>query len=165
VLRPRNRACGGNGARLDRSVPEVRAPRPGPADGRAIDQDADAERSRGGRAGHRTSPRPPRHASLAFDFVDVFTWRSASTFLGHYIDRLFARSARDPHRRGTLVRGLGWFAGGLWCYVIARWLWTHYGRDLGELPGMIWGGLFLVIFNTVCPTPRRYAISVTNVVS
>jgi len=91
----------------------------------------------------------PRHASLAFDFVDVFSVAFCFTFLGHYIDRLLLALPGIRTGVGPLVRGLGWFAGGLWCYVIARWLWTHYGRDLGELPGMIWGGVFLVIFNTV----------------
>jgi hypothetical protein len=91
----------------------------------------------------------PRHASLAFDFVDVFSVAFCFTFLGHYIDRLLLALPGIRTGVGPLIRVLGWFAGGLWCYVIARWLWIHYGRDLGELPGLIWGGVFLVIVNSV----------------
>jgi len=91
----------------------------------------------------------PRHASLAFDFVDVFSVAFCFTFLAHYIDRLLLALPGIRTGVGPIVRLLGWFAGGLWCYVIARWLWIHYGRDLGELPGLIWGGVFLVIFNSV----------------
>jgi len=47
------------------------------------------------------------------------------------------------------VRVIGWFAGGLWCAVIARWLWIHFGRELGELPGLIWGGVLLVVLELV----------------
>ena len=45
---------------------------------------------------------------------------------------------------GRLVRVAGWFAGGLWCYVVARWLWLRYGRDLNDLPGLVWGGVFFI---------------------
>jgi len=91
----------------------------------------------------------PRHASLAFDFVDVFSVVFCFTFLGHYIDRLLLALPGIRTGVGPIVRVLGWFAGGLWCYVIARWLWIHYGRDLGELPGLVWGGVFLVVLNAV----------------
>ena len=50
---------------------------------------------------------------------------------------------------GPVVRIVGWFAGGLWCAVIARWLWMQYGRDLRELPGLIWGGVLLVVLELV----------------
>src|SRR5436309_2488918 len=50
---------------------------------------------------------------------------------------------------GPLVRLAGWFAGGLWCYVVARWLWIRFGRDLNELPGLLWGGVFLVVLELV----------------
>jgi hypothetical protein len=46
---------------------------------------------------------------------------------------------------GPLVRVVGWFAGGLWCAVVARWLWHLYGRDLAELPAVWWGGVLLVL--------------------
>jgi hypothetical protein len=45
---------------------------------------------------------------------------------------------------GKIVRVFGWFAGGLWCYVLARWALLAYGRDTRGLPGLFWGGLFFV---------------------
>jgi len=91
----------------------------------------------------------PRHASLLSDFVDVFTVAFCFTFLAPYVDRLLLAVPGIRTGVGPVVRVLGWFAGGLWCAVIARWLWMNLGRDLGELPGLIWGGVFLVIFNSV----------------
>jgi len=99
----------------------------------------------------------PRHASLAFDFVDVFSVAFCFTFLGHYIDRLLLALPGIRTGVGPIVRLLGWFAGGLWCYLIARWLWIHYGRDLEELPGLVWGGVFLVVLELV--TRRQSANS------
>jgi hypothetical protein len=91
----------------------------------------------------------PRHASLLSDFVDVFTVAFCFTFLAPYVDRLLLGVPGIRTGVGPVVRVVGWFAGGLWCAVIARWLWMNLGRDLGELPGLIWGGVFLVIFNSV----------------
>ena len=91
----------------------------------------------------------PRHASLFSDFVDVFTVAFCFTFLAPYVDRLLLAVPGIRTGVGPVVRVVGWFAGGLWCAVIARWLWMNLGRDLGELPGLIWGGVFLVIFNSV----------------
>jgi len=91
----------------------------------------------------------PRHASLVSDFVDAFTVAFCFTFLGHYVDRLLLALPGIRAGVGPVVRVVGWFAGGLWCGVIARWLWMQYGRDLGELPGLIWGGVFLVILELV----------------
>ena len=50
---------------------------------------------------------------------------------------------------GKVVRVLGWFAGGLWCYVLARWALLAYGRDVRQLPSLIWGGLFFVALQFV----------------
>ena len=91
----------------------------------------------------------PRHASLVSDFVDAFTVAFCFTFLGHYVDRLLLALPGIRAGVGPVVRVVGWFAGGLWCGVIARWLWMQYGRDLGELPGLIWGGVFMVILELV----------------
>ena len=91
----------------------------------------------------------PRHASLAFDFVDVFSVAFCFTFLAPYIDRLLLALPGIRTGVGPIVRLLGWFAGGLWCYLIARWLWIHYGRDLEELPGLVWGGVLLVVLELV----------------
>ena len=91
----------------------------------------------------------PRHGSLASDFVDTFTVAFCFTFLGHYLDRLLLALPGIRTGVGPMVRVIGWFAGGLWCAVIARWLWMHYGRDLRDLPGLVWGGVFLVALELV----------------
>jgi len=91
----------------------------------------------------------PRHGSLGSDFVDSFTVAFCFTFLGSYIDRLLLALPGIREGVGPLVRVVGWFGGGLWCYVIARWLWMHYGRELRDLPGLVWGGVFLVILELV----------------
>ena len=91
----------------------------------------------------------PRHGSLGSDFVDVFTLAFCFTFLAPYVDRLLLALPDVRTGVGPVVRVAGWFAGGLWCYVIARWLWIRFGRELGELPGLLWGGVFLVVFELV----------------
>jgi hypothetical protein len=91
----------------------------------------------------------PRHTTLASDFVDAFTVAFCFTFLGHYVDRMLLALPGIRSGAGPVVRVVGWFAGGLWCAVIARWLWMQYGRDLRELPGLMWGGVFLVVLEFV----------------
>ncbi|PYP49173.1 MAG: hypothetical protein DMD45_15495 [Gemmatimonadetes bacterium] len=91
----------------------------------------------------------PRHGSFGSDYVDAFTVAFCFTFLGNYVDRLLLALPGIRTGVGPLVRVAGWFGGGLWCYVIARWLWMHYGRDLRDLPGLVWGGVFLVVLNSV----------------
>jgi hypothetical protein len=91
----------------------------------------------------------PRHASLAADFVDTFAVAFCFTFLGRYIDAVLRALPEIETGFGPLVRVAGWFAGGLWCYIVARWLWVRFGRDLGDLPGLVWGGVFLVVLELV----------------
>jgi hypothetical protein len=97
----------------------------------------------------------PRHASILIDFVDAFTVAFCFTFLGHYVDAMLLALPGIRTGVGHLVRVAGWFAGGLWCYVIARWLWIRYGREPSELPSLLWGGAFLVawelVMNRVAP--------------
>src|SRR2546427_7786111 len=76
--------------------------------------------------------RPPR--STLFPYTTLF------------------RSETGP---GRLVRLAGWFAGGLWCYLVARWLWIRYGRDLNDLPGLVWGGAFLVVLELIMSAVDR----------
>ncbi len=71
----------------------------------------------------------PRHASLGSDFVDAFSVAFCFTFLGQYVDRVLLALPGIRAGVGPAVRVVGWFAGGLWCAVIARWLWMQYGRD------------------------------------
>ena len=91
----------------------------------------------------------PRHGSLGADFVNTFAVAFCFTFLGYYVERLLLALPDIHSGAGPLVRLAGWFAGGLWCYVVARWLWIRFGRDLNELPGLLWGGVFLVVLELV----------------
>lgn len=91
----------------------------------------------------------PRRGSLGADFVDVFTLAFCFTFLGHYVEALLRGLPGIETGVGQLVRLAGWFAGGLWCYVVARWLWIKYGRDLNDLPGLVWGGVFLIVLELI----------------
>lgn len=91
----------------------------------------------------------PRSDGLLLDYFDVFTLAFCFALIGHYIEVLLWRLPGINTGAGKLVRLAGWFAGGLWCYVIARWLWLQYRRDLADLPGLIWGGVFLVVLELV----------------
>jgi len=91
----------------------------------------------------------PRHGSLGADFVNTFAVAFCFTFLGYYVERLLLALPDIHSGAGPLVRLAGWFAGGLWCSVVARWLWIRFGRDLNELPGLLWGGVFLVVLELV----------------
>ena len=86
----------------------------------------------------------PRHTSFLWDYVDAFTLAFCFTFIGHYVEVLLLALPQIEVGAGRLVRITGWFAGGLWCYVVARWLWLRYGRDLTDLPGLLWGGVFFI---------------------
>jgi len=86
----------------------------------------------------------PRHAGLLLDYVDAFTLAFCFTFIGHYVEVLLLALPKIETGAGRLVRVAGWFAGGLWCYVVARWLWLRYGRDVNDLPGVVWGGVFFI---------------------
>ena len=91
----------------------------------------------------------PRHASPFSDFVDAFTVALCFTFPAPYVDRLLLALPGIRTGVGPMVRVVGWFAGGLWCAVIARWLWMNLGRDLRDLPGLVWGGVLLVVLELV----------------
>lgn len=91
----------------------------------------------------------PRHAGLVSDFVDAFTLAFCFAFLGHYVEVAAVALPDVETGVGRLVRVAVWFAGGLWCYVVARFLWVKYGRDLNELPSLIWGGVLFVAIELV----------------
>src|SRR2546428_368548 len=58
----------------------------------------------------------------------------------------------EGYQAFTALKKMGvalWFAGGLWCYVVARFLWVKYGRDLNELPSLIWGGVLFIAIELV----------------
>ena len=86
----------------------------------------------------------PRHGTLVWDFLDVFTLAFCFAFIGYYVEVLLLALPGIATGIGRLIRVAGWFAGGLWCYVIGRFLWSIYGRDIAELPGLVFGGVFFV---------------------
>jgi hypothetical protein len=101
----------------------------------------------------------PRHAGLASDAFDVFSIAVAFTFLGALLDVLLLALPGIMQGLGWLVRFAGWFAGGLWCTVIARWLWFHYARDLAALPGLVWGGLAMIVIQILMLVIRNKRFS------
>jgi len=86
----------------------------------------------------------PRHGTFLWDFVDAFTLAFSFTYVGHWVEVLLLKIPGIETSGGKIVRVFGWFAGGLWCYVLARWALVLYGRDTRELPSLLWGGLFFV---------------------
>jgi hypothetical protein len=97
----------------------------------------------------------PRHGTFLGDFIDVFIVAFCFTFLAPYIDVFLRALPGIDVGPGRLVRLAGWFAGGLWCYLIGRWLWIKFGRELNDLPRLIWGGVFLVIYELVMNSVTR----------
>jgi hypothetical protein len=86
----------------------------------------------------------PRHGPLAWDLLDAFTLAFCFTYVGHLVEVLLLKIPGIETPTGKLIRVVGWFAGGLWCYEVGRWLLLLYGRDTGELPSLMAGGLFFV---------------------
>jgi hypothetical protein len=86
----------------------------------------------------------PRHGPLRWDLLDAFTLAFCFTYVGHLVEVALLRIPGIETGTGKFVRVLGWFGGGLWCYEVGRWLLVLYGRNPGELPPLMWGGLFFV---------------------
>lgn len=86
----------------------------------------------------------PKHGQLAWDLLDAFTLAFCFTFIGYFVEVLLLKIPGVESPGGKIVRVLGWFAGGLWCYEVGRWLLVAYGRNTGELPPLLWGGVFFV---------------------
>jgi hypothetical protein len=86
----------------------------------------------------------PHHGSLGWDLLDAFTLAFCFTYVGHLVEVVLLQVPGIETSTGKVVRVLGWFAGGLWCYVVARWLLLLYGRNTDELPTLLWGGFFFV---------------------
>jgi len=81
--------------------------------------------------------------------LDAFTLAFSFTYIGHWVEVVLLKIPGIETGGGKIVRVLGWLAGGLWCYVLARWALVAYGRDTRQLPGLIWGGLFFVALQFV----------------
>lgn len=86
----------------------------------------------------------PRHGPTSWDLLDAFTLAFCFTYVGHLVEVLLLKIPGIETPRGKLVRVLGWFAGGLWCYELGRWVLVLYGRSTSELPPLMWGGVFFV---------------------
>lgn len=86
----------------------------------------------------------PRHGAFGWEFLDAFTLAFCFTYVGHLVEVLLLRIPGIETPGGKIVRVFGWFAGGLWCYELARLALRLYGRNTGELPPLIWGGVFFV---------------------
>src|SRR6266850_1349440 len=86
----------------------------------------------------------PGHGAFGWQFLDAFTIAFSFTYVGHLVEALLLKIPGIETPGGKIVRVLGWFAGGLWCYVLARWALVLYGRDTRELPSLLWGGVFFV---------------------
>jgi hypothetical protein len=97
----------------------------------------------------------PRPLGLFWGFVDTFTLAFCFAFLGQYVDVAALAIPGIATGLGRLVRVGVWFAGGLWCYVVARFLWVKYGRDLNELPSLAWGGVILIAAELVMRAVRH----------
>jgi len=86
----------------------------------------------------------PRHGTFGWDFLDAFTLAFSFTYVGHLVEVLLLKIPGIETPGGKIVRVFGWFAGGLWCYELARLALFLYGRNTGELPPLWWGGVFFV---------------------
>lgn len=86
----------------------------------------------------------PRQGPLGWDLLDAFTLAFCFTYVGHLVEVLLLKIPGIETPTGKVIRVVGWFAGGLWCYEVGRWLLLLYGRDTGKLPSLMAGGLFFV---------------------
>lgn len=80
----------------------------------------------------------------SYDFLDAFTIAFSFCYVGYLVEKALLKLPGIETGGGRIVRVLGWFAGGLWCYVLGRWVLVAYGKDTSALPSLIWGGLFFV---------------------
>jgi len=99
----------------------------------------------------------PRQGAIGWDLLDDFTLAFAFTYVGYWVDVLLLKVPGIETGSGFLVRLLGWFAGGLWCYELGRWALLAYGRDTTLLPPLLYGGFWLValelVLNVLKPRP------------
>ena len=86
----------------------------------------------------------PKHGPLGWDLLDAFTVAFSFCFIGYLVEKALLNLPGIETGGGKVIRVLGWFAGGLWCYVLARWALLAYGRNTSELPSLIFGGVFFV---------------------
>jgi hypothetical protein len=85
-----------------------------------------------------------RRSTFGWDFLDAFTLAFSFTYVGHLVEVLLLKIPEIETPVGKIVRVFGWFAGGLWCFELGRWVLLLYGRSTSELPPLLWGGVFFV---------------------
>jgi hypothetical protein len=93
----------------------------------------------------------------SFDWLDAFTIAFSFCYVGYLVEKALLMLPGIETGIGKLIRMLGWFAGGLWCWVLARWALLAYGRDISQLPSLLWGGLFFVGLQLVVHTILQVA--------
>ena len=86
----------------------------------------------------------PRQGSLGWDLLAAFTLAFSFTFVGHLVEVLLLKIPGIETGVGRVIRVLGWFAGGLWCYELGRLALIAYGYSTQLLPPLVWGGVFFV---------------------
>ena len=86
----------------------------------------------------------PRRGTFGWDFLDAFTLAFSFTYVGHLVEVLLLKIPGIETPAGKIIRVFSWFAGGLWCYELGRWVLLLYGRGASELPPLLWGGVFFV---------------------
>jgi hypothetical protein len=86
----------------------------------------------------------PGHGTFGWDFLDAFILAFSFTYVGYWVEVLLLKIPGIETPSGRIIRVLGWFAGGLWCYEVGRLVLRLYGRNTAELPSLIWGGVFFV---------------------
>jgi hypothetical protein len=91
----------------------------------------------------------PKDGTPSWDFLDAFTLAFCFTFVGYWVEVWLLKIPGIETSGGKIIRVVGWFAGGLWCYVLGRWALLAYGRDTSELPSLLWGGVFFVALQFV----------------
>jgi hypothetical protein len=99
----------------------------------------------------------PRQGAVGWDLLDDFTLAFAFTYVGYWVEVLLLKLPGIETGTGFLVRLLGWFAGGLWCYELGRWALLAYGRDTTVLPPLLYGGFWFIalqlVLNILKPRP------------
>ncbi|HEV8265368.1 MAG TPA: hypothetical protein VGQ06_10475 [Gemmatimonadales bacterium] len=91
----------------------------------------------------------PRQGALWWDLLDDFTLAFAFTYVGYWVEVLLLKVPGIDTGAGRLVRVLGWFAGGLWCYELGRWALLLYGRDTRAFPPLVYGGFIFIALQLV----------------
>jgi hypothetical protein len=86
----------------------------------------------------------PKSERLSWDLLDAFTVAFSFTYVGYLVEKALLQLPGIETGLGRVIRVMGWFAGGLWCWVLARWALLAFGRDTRALPSLIWGGLVFV---------------------